>query len=407
VADRLTELTARRGPFPQSVRAALRTPTFQVIAIYAAARAFTTIALLLISTTLDGGSRAGASPGFFDYSALWDGQWYWFIAANGYPSTLPLDDSGYVAENQWAFMPVFPGVVTAIAAPTGLYWPIAGFLVALACGFAAAVVIYKLFRTRLDHPTSLFAVAVFAVSPLSFILQMAYAESMQLLLLALALLLLIRRRWGWLALVIPVMALTRPTALAFALALGIYFLARLARREPDPFPNRERWWVVGLAALSTVAGFAWLLIAWAVTGSLTAYTDTELAWRASWIGHGHLLPFAPWFQAAPFWVGPAAGPFVVIGIAVAFALVLVLPPVRRLGIEMRAWMAAYAVYLFAVFFPQSSLLRLLMPLFPLAGAIALARPTWIRVAVIAVCLVLQVAWMWATWGPTVYWWSIP
>jgi hypothetical protein len=49
------------------------------------------------------------------------------------------------------------------------------------------------------------------------------------------------------------------------------------------------------------------------------------------------------------------------------------PHVRRLGPEMRLWSASYVLYLLVVFFPQSSIFRLLLPLAPLYGAIAAPR----------------------------------
>ena len=36
--------------------------------------------------------------------------------------------------------------------------------------------------------------------------------------------------------------------------------------------------------------------------SATAYTDTELAWRAPYIGYEELVPFTPWFQGAEWWL---------------------------------------------------------------------------------------------------------
>ena len=42
---------------------------------------------------------------------------------------------------------------------------------------------------------------------------------------------------------------------------------------------------------------------------------------------------------------------------------------------MRLWSASYLVYLLLVFFPQSSIFRLLVPLSPLWGAFALPRST--------------------------------
>ena len=62
-----------------------------------------------------------------------------------------------------------------------------------------------------------------------------------------------------------------------------------------------------------------------------------------------------------------------------FAILLFSPAVRRLGVDLRFWVAAYSLYLLAVFFPQSSTFRLLMPLFPLLGAIAHAAQPRYRV----------------------------
>ena len=68
------------------------------------------------------------------------------------------------------------------------------------------------------------------------------------------------------------------------------------------------------------------------------------------------------------------------------ALLLFEPHVRRLGVELRLWSASYLVYLLLVFFPQSSIFRLLVPLSPLWGAVALPRSTAWRVGVLAVGL---------------------
>ena len=62
---------------------------------------------------------------------------------------------------------------------------------------------------------------------------------------------------------------------------------------------------------------------------------------------------------------------------------------KALGIEVTAYAASYALYLFAVFLPQQSLFRLLLPLSPLAGAPGLTRNVRARSIVLAVCVVLQ------------------
>ena len=63
------------------------------------------------------------------------------------------------------------------------------------------------------------------------------------------------------------------------------------------------------------------------------------------------------------------------------------PHVRRLGVELRLWSASYLLYLLLVFFPQSSIFRLLVPLSPLWGAFALPRSTAWRIGVLAAGLV--------------------
>ncbi|MEK6345434.1 MAG: hypothetical protein V4737_16595, partial [Curtobacterium sp.] len=48
----------------------------------------------------------------------------------------------------------------------------------------------------------------------------------------------------------------------------------------------------------------------------------------------------------------------------AIAFLVWMPAARRVGLELRLWVVAYVVYLLAVFFPQSSTWRILMPIAP-------------------------------------------
>jgi hypothetical protein len=77
-----------------------------VLASYALARVVTTTILLVVMghqvpTGMTGGEDVPVS--YFPFTALWDGQWYQLIAEHGYPSSLPVTDSGKVGENAWAF----------------------------------------------------------------------------------------------------------------------------------------------------------------------------------------------------------------------------------------------------------------------------------------------------------------
>ena len=69
-----------------------------------------------------------------------------------------------------------------------------------------------------------------------------------------------------------------------------------------------------------------------------------------------------------------------------------------LGVDLRFWIASYALYLLAVFFPQSSVFRLLVPLFPALGLLALPKSTTYRVLLVTLCVVGQ--WVWVQFG----WW---
>jgi hypothetical protein len=363
--------------------------------------------MLALAAAQEANAWTGAGPGYADFANIWDGNWYHIVAVVGYPAELPVAPEGQVAENAWAFLPAYPFVVRGVMLATGLPWAPAAVTVSVLFGAGAALLFHRLMRPLIGGRSAMFAVVLFSVAPLSPMMQVAYAESMHAFLLTLALLLLLRRSYGWLFPVVAVMSLTRPSGLAFALALGLHAVHRFVVRRRDPFPPRERVLVAALAVFSAAMGFAWPVVAWAVTGTPSAYTDTELAWRSAYIGYEALVPFVPWFQGGAWWLGSPLGPIVVALLVLAFTAAMFLPAVRRLGVDLRIWVASYALYLLAVFFPQSSTFRLLMPVFPLLGALAQPRSKAYRVAVVAVSLALQWGWLLVCWRVDGYDWTPP
>ncbi|MFF2369781.1 hypothetical protein [Agromyces sp. NPDC058110] len=369
----------------------------RVMVVFAASRAVTTVIVLALASVQGANPWTGAKPGYFEYANMWDARWYQIIQLTGYPAELPLTPDGHVAENAWAFMPVYPalvGMLTWFQIP----WNVASVLVALAAGLGAALVFHRLMSRFLEPDRAMFAVVLFCVAPVSPIMQFGYAEPLGYLLLAAALLLLVDRRYGWLFPVLALWSFTRPGALAFALTLGLHWVWRRWRRRDDPFPTRERVLAASVTVFAVLFGFGWLLVAGLGTGDLHAYTDTELAWRAAYIGYGELVPFTAWFESGGWWLGQPLGTIAVVALILAFGLLLVTPAVRRLGVDIRLWSASYALYLLAVFFPQSSVFRIASPLFPLLGAAAIPRSRWYRWAVVVVFLALQVGWLLICWG---------
>jgi len=370
----------------------------KVIVVWLLSRLVTTTLVLALASVQGQNAWTPAKPGYTAFANMWDALWYNIVAVGGYPSVLPVTVDGHVGENAWAFMPGYPAVVRLLMLVTGAPWAPMAVVVSVACSLGTALLFYRLMRRVQPEPTALFAVVLFCVAPLSPLLQFGYAESMQLLLLTLALLLVLQRRYLVLVPVIALMALTRPSGLAFALFLALHVGYRWYSRARDPFPVREAVTASSVAVFSGLMGLAWPAIAWAVTGSPTAYTDTELAWRSAYIGYQELVPFAAWFQSGVWWLGQPLGILVVVALILGFALLMFTPAVRSLGVDLRLWVVSYALYLLAVFFPQSSVFRLLMPMFPLLGALARPRSIVYRVVVTLLLICGQWGWLLLCWG---------
>lgn len=370
----------------------------KVLAVWALARLFSFGLFLAVAARqeLNPWGWEG-TPSYLQFIGAWDSEWYGKIFSGGYPAEIPRDATGRALENEWAFYALFPGLVRALAAVTGLGWEVLGPVVATAAGFGAALMVYRLFALKASAGTALWGVVFVAVNPVSPILQVPYAESLNLLLLAAALYLLVQRRYLAAVPVVLVMCLSRPVGVAFALMMLVLFIRRWIRRRTEPFSLAETWRMIVLGLASGVGALAWPALAWAVTGDLRAYTDTETAWRGD-----HLLLFKPWFDEAERLFGPVLGPAALLLLVLLTALYLNSGSVRRLGVELQVWCAAYLMYLFAFLNPLTSTFRLLLPLFPLGLALAfLSTSRAYRWTVAAGFLVLQivwVAWLWR-WTP--------
>jgi hypothetical protein len=209
--------------------------------------------------------------------------------------------------------------------------------------------------------------------------------------LTLALLGIVERRWWLAALAIPLAALTRPVGVPLALTLGILFLVSLRTR-------RDRGILAGLTVVAGVSAVAWPALAWWGTGRVSAYLETELAWRRPYIGnHGHGWGTG-WWDSAQWWF-PDTWPWVLGGIASTVVVIALLPATRRLGAVFLAWLSAYLFYLVLVLFPQSSIFRLLAPMFPLAGTIAASRvATGVALVGGVIGQYFWIEWMWSVQG---------
>lgn len=365
-----------------------------VVALYAASRVFSSalLALALWVQQANGwrvrsytespsfltadGATYRSHLDFFSFSGLWDGEYYRLISATGYPSVLPHDGNGHILPNPWAFLPGYPALVRGIEQLTGLGFFSVGTVVSALFGLGAVVMLYLLVSERVGRVPALFAASVFSFGPLAFLLQTTYADSMFAFLMFAAMYLMQRRRYWWmLAAALPA-SVTRPGEIALAAALGTVFLLRLreARWGKDvvSFPVGERVAMIGSGIVTALAGVAWPIVAAAVTGIPNAYTATELSWRDGFIGHTEFLPFTAWFALGGRYLG-AFGVAVVCTAVLTFGWWITRVSTRRLGRDILASVTAFVVYLLAVFMPQQSFFRVIIPAAPLLGDPALSR----------------------------------
>ncbi|MDH2442620.1 hypothetical protein QDR37_01550 [Amnibacterium sp. CER49] len=400
-AETLRELTAVRirRPLPWWSRALLA---------FAASRLVSTGLWLLVMALARPGSRIGQHATIWHAMAQWDGQWYELIARSGYPGHLPVGQGGLVETNAWAFLPAYPWLAELLTFGHPALWQVSAELLSTAFGFGCAVLLALLLRPQVGERGAQRAVWLFALSPVAFILQAAYAESMGLFLLLAALCLIDRHRYLGAIAPTALLAFTRPGVQALALAVLIHLVVRavVARRARTGMTRGQLARGVVLLVAAGVAGFAWPWIAAAVTGDQDAYLRTELSWRLTYTGITPFVPGLSWIEAAWFWAGRWA-PLLLAAVLGGFAALLCSGALRRCGLTVWAWSLAWGLYLLAVLFPQSSTFRLLLPMAPAGGALAAVRSRRVVLAVLGGSVALQALWLYYSFGGWQFFWSVP
>lgn len=344
----------------------------------------------------------GESVGYLDMTRIWDGDWYYRIVEEGYPRELPTNDQGELQQNQWAFYPLFPMLVRVLMSLTGGSFGLIASTLALALGAGAAMTMAVLLRDRVGPFVAFCAVAVYAASPPSPTLQLAYTESLAMLLLCGFLLAISREQW-WVATALALLTgVARPVALPLGLVALVAVIYRWRARADRPIDRRTYAAMASSLVACGLSGLMWPAYAAWKTGVGSAYTDTMATWR----GSGEIHPFVPWVENARAAFGGERG---VVFLVLAVALVVVAmagPWAKALGPVLRTWTLGYLLYLAAVLDVWTSLYRYLLFVFPLA--VVFIGGGWLRedsrgrmrfVGLRAAVLVLiglgwQVWWVW-------------
>ncbi|MEO6533905.1 MAG: mannosyltransferase family protein [Pseudolysinimonas sp.] len=380
------------------VRGRIVPVTVVLVALYVVARLLTTGLLALAWWLFPDGPWAHAyfatEPGFLGFLNSWDTRWYQQIVLHGYPSRLPIDAVGDVKYNTWAFFPIFPGIVKALMTVTGQGFNVVSIGVATVFGGGATVALHRVLLVQFKRTQALWGALLFAFGPMSFLLQLGYAESTFLFFLFVALWFMLRRRYLAMIPFALLASFTHPGALALGAAIGFQGLHRLWRR--NPIPHRE--WITGIVAIVVIVAAAlfWPVLVTTVTGDPSGYFDTELAWWRSYLGRVIFVPFTPFFlfygQLWGVW-----GVLLVLFVLAAVVFWLSRRSTHKYGADLWTFSVSYIAYLVAVFLPTQSLIRQLLPLSPLLGHPGLSRSLRRRVISLAGAVVLQAVAIFALW----------
>jgi len=372
-----------------------------LVGVYIASRLVSTGVLALLWATTQGQWFAHYDGGstFWQYLQSWDVQWYRRVAFDGYPTELPIDQNGDVKQNTWAFFPVFPLLVRTVML-TGLPYDVAAMTVAVCFGLLATLALHRMLVQHFAPTPALWGAIFFASGPLSWMLQVGYAESTYLFFLFCALAAMVSRHYLVMIPFALVASFTHPGALALAAALGLQGIFRLARRQRIYW---HEWVTVGAAILLiTAAALFWPVLIAQITGDPSGYFDTELGWWRQYLGRVIFVPFTPFFLL----YGMLWGIWGVLLVAFVLGLVvfwLSRPSTRRLGVDIWTYTVMYIAYLVAVFLPTQSLIRMLLPLAPLLGHPGLSatpRRRWTVLLVGALPVqAFAVFWLWVVYPP--------
>jgi hypothetical protein len=336
-----------------------------------------------------------ASPGYLGLITNWDGQWYERIATLGYH--LPAAAAAGAKDALWtyAFQPVFPTVVGAMMAVTGLSFAVCVTVLNLAAGGAAMVVMFALLERSAGRFVAAAAVLLtccFVAAPL---FQAAYSESISLLLVCAVLLLVARRRYAWAVVAVVLLSLTRLVTPPLAVVVIVHAGRRFRNRANDPIRRAEAVWMAVLTVVSAVSVSFWSTITSVITSGVKAtganrgnVSDAVAVGRFGWFtnAYEHLG-----------WIGVFG-----VGLLVILFVGLALSPLTRTwGLEVRTWFAIYPIFLLFVGGVHTGMFRYLLLAIPL-GLLMVGSPPPGSIPrkraalVVIVCLIglgLQVPWV--------------
>ena len=319
----------------------------------------------------------------------WDGQWFLAIAGGGYagvPEGLVDAYGQRSAETPLAFFPGYPVVVrwfAAIDGPGGIGLVTSALTVTIVSGVVCSYALARLGQHIRggSRRTGLILVALFAATPMSVVLSMAYSEAMFCALAAWALVGVLEKRWLLAGLCCTLAGLVRSTGAALVLAVGLAALLVVIRN-----PRSWRAWLGGsIAPLGLLGYLAWVGTR---TGEWNGwFALQERGWGTGFDGGAATLRFSLDALADARSVLEVT----TVGLIVVALVLLVIMIVRKVEWPLIVYSAAVVAMDLTSNGLMNSKARLLVPAFtlliPVALALAKRRMSTFVVALCALALV--------------------
>ena len=304
----------------------------------------------------------------------WDAQHYLYLATHGYTTTGD-------ARNLIAFFPLYPALISAVAA-TGLPARTAALLISNLAGIVAAILLYEVARLDLRDKAAFRAAAFFTLFPTAYFLLVGYTEALFCALAFGAVLAARRQRWLPAGMLGGLAAAARLTGMALLpfLLIELFIAGRTLRRA----------WQAIVSPLLIALGFLiYLMTNLLVLGDPLAFVSVQRdhwshSLAAPWVGFADAIKGISW--RVPWEKLTVGGGEIAGGIA-AYATATLS------WLRLRPSDAAYAtvVTVMVTFLPfWLSIPRYLLgmyPLFLLAGRIT---RRWLYLPLVGLCFVALV-----------------
>ena len=379
------QLSTEFGPVREAGRGALKEALLVSAILLLVSRFALWLVTYLVGHYFPGQAPVGALGALSDAACQWDCGWYVSIIQGGY-SSVPI--ASQPGATNYAFFPLYPLMVKALAYLTGLSPIMAGLVISNAAFFLGLTYIYRLVIAQSgSRQLAQLTVTIICVLPGTFVFSAVYTESTFLLCLAASMFYWQRGEYCRAGLAAAALSAVRSNGVL----LIVYFVAWIWRRYGlstllRPWQRAEAFIPIVLAPLGLFLFWAYCYFS---TGDAFAQATTaEAGWNWRWG-----VPFYNLWQH--FSLGGEAR-FWAVGGFLAFLCSLLLVWQKRY--EEFLFCAAVFLLIFGSQIPQS-LLRYSIPLFPiwvgLADAIrrreVLTYSTLSLLATLSGCL--MVAWV--------------